>query len=153
LNRKIPIIIAAVVIITVLIGFLTNIFVELDDIFITKQHESVWSGPLGVTQYEHRLGENVYLQVRDLKSHEKGNFYIYTPQGILFRTIPYDGSLKTDFNQFFTPDTFAPLGICEPEDLVGKWRIVFEDGSYAPLEFEFTNEFIRSGEVNIQVEC
>jgi len=59
LNRKIPIIVAAVAIITILIVFLTNIFVELDDIFMSKQHEAVWSGPLGVTQYEHRLGAKV----------------------------------------------------------------------------------------------
>ena len=153
MSRKIPVIITAVAIIIVLIVFLSNIYVEFDDAIINKQHESVWSGPIGVTQYEHRLGESVFLQIRDLKPNENGNIYIYTPQGILFKTIPYDGSLKANFNQYFTPDTSVILQICTPEDLVGKWRIIFEDGSYSPLEFEFTTEYIRSGEVNIQVEC
>jgi len=153
LNRKIPIIVTPVVIVTVLIVFFPNIFLELDDVFISKQHESVWSGPLSITQYEHKLGENVYLQIRDLKPHEKGNLYIITPQEVFFRTIPYDGSIKTDFNQYFTPDTFTLLQICTPEDLVGKWKVVFEDGSYPPLEFEILNEFIEGGEINIQVEC
>jgi len=153
LNRKIPIIAVSIGIVIVLIVFFSNLSSELDDIFVSKQHDSIWSGPLGVTQYEHKLGENVFVQVRDLKPHEKGNFYVFTPKGILYETIPYDGSLKTDFNQFFTPDTFKLLKICTHEDLVGKWRIVFEDGSYPSLEFEMLNEFIRSGEVNIQVEC
>ena len=113
----------------------------------------VYSGPITVLQYEHKLGESVFLHVRGLKPHENGNIYIFTPQEILFKKIPYDGSLKTDFNQYFTPDTFTLLQICTPEDLVGKWKIVFEDGSYPPLEFEILNEFIEGGEINIQVEC
>jgi len=153
LNRKIPIIAVPVCIAIILIVFFSNLSSELDDIFVSKQHESIWSGPLGVTQYKHKLGESVFVQVKGLKPHEKGNFYIFTPQGILFRTISYDGSTKTDFNQYFTPDTIKVLNICTYEDLVGIWEIVFEDGSYPALEFEMLNEFIRSGKTNIQVEC
>ena len=113
----------------------------------------VYSGPVTITKYEHKLGENVFFQVKGLQPHEKGNIFVFTPKGILFKTYEYDGSLKSNFNQYFTPNTFKPYGICEPDDLVGKWKMVFEDNSYQPLEFEFINEFIRSGEVNIKVVC
>ena len=113
----------------------------------------VYSGPLTITQYEHKLGESVFFHVKGLQPNEKGNIHVFTPQGILFKTYQYDGSVKSDFSQYFTPDTYKPSGICKPDELVGKWKMVFEDGSYPTLEFEFTNEFIRSGEVNIQVVC
>ena len=139
-------------IIIVIVAYSINFQDENENNKIVKD-TGVYSGPITVLQYEHRLGESVFLHIRGLKLHESGNIYIFTPQEILFKTIPYDGSLKANFNQYFTPDTSAILQICTPEDLVGKWRIIFEDGSYAPLEFEFTTEYIRSGEVNIQVEC
>ena len=78
---------------------------------------------------------------------------IYTPKGILYKTIPYDGSKKSDFKQYFYPDTFKTLNICTPEDLVGIWQIVFEDGSYQTLEFEMTDEWIDGAEVSITIVC
>jgi len=118
-----------------------------------KQHDYVWSGPVGVTQYQHRLGDDIFLVVRDLQPNDKDTLHIYTPKGIEFETISYDGAVKSDFNQYFYPDTFERLNICTPEDLVGIWRIVFEDGSYPTLEFEMTDEWIIGAQASITVVC
>ena len=117
------------------------------------QHDYVWSGPLGVTKYQHRLGDDVFLVIRNLQPNEKGTLYIFTPKGVEYRTIFYDGAIKSDFNQYFYPDTNARLNICTPEDLIGIWKIVFEDGSYATLEFEMTDEWVGGAEVSITVVC
>ena len=116
-------------------------------------HDAVWSGPVGVTQYKHKLGENVYLLIRGIQPHEKGAIGVFTPEGILYKSFEYDGSEKADFNQYFFPDTFAELKICTPDQLVGIWTVVFADNSYPPLEFEMTDEWIRSGEATIFTEC
>lgn len=118
-----------------------------------SQHDYVSSGPLSVTKYKHRLGDDVFLIVSDLQPNEKGALHIYTPKGIEFKTILYDGSKKSYFKQYFYPDTFAKLNICTPEDLVGIWKIVFEDGSYPTLEFEMTDEWVQGAEASITVVC
>ncbi len=118
-----------------------------------KQHDFVWSGPIGVTKYQHKLGEDVFLVVRNLQPNDKSTLHIFTPKGVEYKTIPYNGALKSDFNQYFFPDTFEILEICTPEDLIGIWRIVIEDGSYPTLEFEMTDEWIQGAEASITVVC
>ena len=118
-----------------------------------EQHDYVWSGPLGVTKYQHRLGDDVFLVMRNLQPNDKDTIHIYTPKGVEFKTFSYSGAIKSNFNQYFYPDTFAPSNICTPEDLIGIWRIVFEDGSHPTLEFEMTDEWIGGAEVSITVVC
>ncbi len=118
-----------------------------------KEHDSVWSGPIGVTKYEHKLGDNIYFLIRNLQPHESGVMGVFTPNGILYKTIEYDGSKKSDFNQFFFPDTTKTLGICTPEELVGIWKVVFANGAYAPLEFEMSDQYIGGGEKIVNTVC
>ena len=120
---------------------------------IEKQHEAIWSGPIAVTKYEHKLGENVFFLIRGLQSDEIGAIGVFTPNGILFKTIYYDGSKKPDFNQFIFPDTTAELDICTPEELVGIWKIVFTDKKYPALEFKIIDEYIDGGEAGIGTVC
>ena len=125
---------------------------DCDD-HIKQQHDIVWAGPIGVLQYEHRIGENVYFLIRDLQPNEKGAIGVFTPYGVLYKTIYYDGSKKPDFNQFFFPDTTAELEICTPEELMGVWKVVFTDKSYPTLEFEITDEWLPGAEAAIDVVC
>lgn len=120
---------------------------------IKKMHDTLWSGPIGVTQYEHRLGEDVFFLIRGLQPDEKGVIGIFTPEGILYKSFEYDGAKKPDFNQYFYPDTFAEFNICVPEQLVGTWKVVFADNSYPPLEFVMLDEYIRGGEASVTVVC
>ena len=153
MNRKIPIIAVPVGIVIILIVFFSNLGTEFDDVFIKKQHEVIWSGPVGVTKYQHRLGDNVFLVIRNLQPNEKDTLHIYTPKGVEYKTVFYDGAFKSNFNQYFYPDTNAFLNICTPEDLIGIWKIVFEEGSYDTLEFEMTNKWVDGAEASITVVC
>lgn len=118
-----------------------------------KHHDAVWSGPISVTQYKHRLGDNVFFIITGLQPDEKGTIGVFTPEGVLYKTIHYDGSLKSSFNQFFFPDTTATLDICKPEQLVGEWKVVFADNSYPPLIFEMTDEYLPDSEHLVVEEC
>ena len=153
--KKNPVIILSIIA-AVSVGVIISFSVTgspFDDDNEGKQHDYVWSGPIGVTKYQHRLGDDVFLVIRNLQPNDKGTLYIYTPKGVEFKTISYDGAFKSDFNQYFYPDTSARLNICTPEDLIGIWKIVFEDGSYPTLEFEMTDEWIIGAEVSITVVC
>ena len=156
MNKKISII-AGIIIIASIIG-IASIFSydQTNNIFdgeIKKDHDYVWSGPLGVTQYEHRLGEDVFLVMRGLQPNERGTVEIFTPPGILFKSFEYDGSLKSDFNFYFYPDTSVFSKICTPEELVGIWKIVFTNNAYPTLEFKMSDEYLPGGEAGVKTEC
>ena len=79
--------------------------------------------------------------------------YCHTALDVLFSSRQYDGSLETDFNFYFTPDTVKHREICTPEELVGKWKVVFEDGTYPPAYFEMTSEYLPGSEKHLDVVC
>jgi len=156
LNKKIPII-AGIIIIASITGIASMFsYVQTNNIFdgeIKKDHDYVWSGPLGVTQYEHRLGDDVFMVMRGLQPNESGTVEIFTPLGVLFKSFEYDGSKKSDFNLYFYPDTSVFSKICTPEELVGIWKVVFTNNAYPTLEFKMSDEYLPGGEASVKTEC
>ena len=124
---------------------------------IQKSHDEgfewITSGPFSVQNYQHRLGENIFVVVYGLAPHEKGTIRVYTPKNIEYINYPFDGSVKSDFNTYFKPDTTGRKDRCGPEDFVGMWTMKFEGVSYTPIQFEFINEFIEGGEADIIDLC
>jgi hypothetical protein len=115
--------------------------------------DAISSGPLTITKYEHKLGENVFIIVSGLNYNEKGNIRIFMPDGRLYRTLEYDGSFKNSFNSYFKPDTSALRKICEQEELVGIWAVVFDNDVYPPLHFEIINEHLDGPDVRLSKSC
>jgi len=114
---------------------------------------SVSSGPITILQYEHKLAENVFMHIRGLGPNEKGNIRFFTPEGVLYQTIAYDGSIKQDFNQYFKPETSRILKICTPEEIIGEWTVSFDNNVYPPLKFKVLEEPLRGGEEDIGTVC
>ena len=158
MNKKNPIMIGTIIVIA--IGIVSAYSINLvnedilnDDNTENKQHDYVWSGPLGVTQYEHRLGDDIFMVMRGLQPNEKGAVEIFTPRGVLFNSFEYDGSQKSNFNLFFYPDTSKFIKICTPEELVGIWKAVFANDAYPTLEFKMTDEYLQGAEASITTVC
>jgi hypothetical protein len=115
--------------------------------------DAVSSGPLTITQYQHKLSENVFIVVSGLEPNEKGNIRIFMPDGRLYKTIQYDGSVKNGFNVYFKPDTSKTRGICEQEEIVGIWKVLFDNNVYSPLSFEILNEHLEGHDVRLTKAC
>ncbi|MEX2313417.1 MAG: hypothetical protein WD650_05440 [Nitrosopumilaceae archaeon] len=115
--------------------------------------DAITSGPLAITKYEHKIGENIFIIVSELGPNEKGNIRIFMPDGRLYRTLEYDGSVKNGFNSYFKPDTSALRKICEQEELVGIWTVLFDNDVYPPLEFEIINEHLDGPDVRLPKSC
>ncbi|MEX0657220.1 MAG: hypothetical protein WD154_06720 [Nitrosopumilaceae archaeon] len=113
----------------------------------------ITSGPFSVQEYQHRLGENIFLVAYEIAPNEKGTIRVFTPKNIEYISYPFDGSLKQNFNVYFKPDTFPKKDRCSPEDFVGIWTMKFEGVPYPPIQFEFINEYIIGGEVDIIDLC
>jgi len=115
--------------------------------------DAISSGPLTITQYQHKLSENIFIIVSGLGPSEKGNIRIFMPDGRLYKTIEYDGSFKEGFNQFFKPDTSKARGICEQEEIVGIWTVLFDNDAYPPLHFEILNEHLDGPGIRLTKAC
>jgi len=102
--------------------------------------ESISSGPITLTKPQYKIRENIFYIVDGLKEDDKGTLRFFVPDGRLYRSIDYDGSIKSSFNQYFRPDTSYLTEFCEQEEFVGEWLITFDNDAYPPLKFEILNE-------------
>ena len=87
------IIIAGVVIATVavLIYFVSQEIQKSHD----EGFEWLTSGPFSVQNYQHRLGENIFIVAYGITPDEKGTIRIYTPKNIEYISYLFDGSIKS----------------------------------------------------------
>jgi hypothetical protein len=143
LNKKIIIPIIIVIIIASAIISAPYFYKKPSDDTFTQW---VISGPFAIDKAKYKLGENIFISVHGLKPGEAGNILIIRPDGKTWKTIPFNGTAKSDFNYYVKPDTSAALGIYKAEDIVGEWKVVFQGVKYDPIHFEFINEFIPGAE-------
>ena len=116
---------------------------ELED----RQWKWVSSGPFSINKSQYVLGENIFMIVSGLQPTDVGEIDVITPKGDTYSTIPFNGTMKSSFKQFFKPNTLASLGLCNATDLTGHWKIIFRGVSYKPIPFEIKNEFLPGGSI------
>lgn len=137
-------VIAAIVIVLVSV----ILFVEPIDVVTPQENPfSTWhsSGPFAIDKKEYKIGENIFIAVGGLAPHDKGNMVFVMPNGTTkYITIPFDGSEKSGFNQYFKPAVSKFRKICSTNDLVGNWTVVFQGTNYRQLEFKVLNQTLES---------
>ena len=102
----------------------------------------IGSGPFAIDQSSYLIGDNLFMTVSGLAPTEKGNIIFIRPDGSVYTTIPFDGSRKSNFNQYFKPSLSKGLKVCGTDDLVGRWYVVFQGVPYDPITFQIVNEFL-----------
>ena len=142
-------IIAIVIIIIVTVGF----SMPVSDTETRKTNEWISSGPFSIDKQEYLLGENIFLQVDNIQMHEKGEIQFIRASGDIYRTIPFDGSKSSEFNQYFTPFPSRSLKVCSSDDLVGTWTVKFQGTNYKPITFEMKNEYLEGEEWKFVNDC
>jgi len=142
---------AALIIASVVIGYsyLQGITNNEDDPY------KVWisSGPFHLSEAEYMLGENIFVSVGELAPQESGNLLIIRPNGDIYKSLPFDGSVKSGFNHHFTPELSRLLKICVVEELIGTWKLVFEGTGYKEITFEVTEEYQFGEEEDYEPVC
>ena len=108
------------------------------------------SGPFAINKNQYKLGENVFMVVTGLKSDDVGKIVVMDPKGGTFTTIPFNGTMKSSFNNYFKPDTERIEKLCKPTDLVGEWIIIFQGASYKSIPFQIVNDWIPGSEAEIK---
>ncbi|MGI0062655.1 MAG: hypothetical protein ACREBA_09425 [Nitrosotalea sp.] len=110
----------------------------------------VTSGPFSINNGTYRLDDNVFMVVTGLTPTDVGKIIVYDPKGGVFTQAPFNGTIKSDFNYFFKPNTEKLEKLCTPQDLVGNWTIAFPGTSYGPIHFKIINEWVQGGQAEIK---
>ncbi len=117
--------------------------------------EKQTSGPFQIDREQYALGELILLRIgiqNELKLNDKGQIVFLQPPAnetqTVYITIPFDGSDKISFNQYFKPALSMNRGICSKADLLGNWTVVFQGTDYNNLKFEIVDRYIPGEEEN-----
>jgi hypothetical protein len=109
-------------------------------------------GPLQINKDKYLLGENIFVIINNLQPEDKGLVFFFIPEGKLFYDIPFDGS-KNEFKKlYFKPQLLKAKNICDPDQLVGTWTVVFQGYEQFILEFEVVDVFLPNTEQYFE-EC
>ncbi len=115
--------------------------------------EKQTSGPFQIDREQYVLGELVLIRVgiqNQLKPNDIGQIVFLQPSNgthqTVYITIPFDGSDKISFNQYFKPALSVFRGICSKADLLGNWTVVFQGTDYNNLKFEIVDRYIPGDE-------
>lgn len=86
--------------------------------------------------------------VQGLKPNDVGKILVIDPKGGTFTTMSFNGTMKSEFNQFFKPTTQRGEKLCTAQDLVGNWTIVFQGTSYKSIRFQIINEWVSGDQAD-----
>ena len=109
-------------------------------------------GPLQINKDKYLLGENVYVILKDLEPMDKGAVLFFTPGGILYDEWKFDGMQKDSMKKYFKPQLLKGKNLCEKEDLVGIWNVMFRGYPEMKLKFEMMDQTLPNQEYQFE-EC
>ena len=109
-------------------------------------------GPLQINKDKYLLGENVYVILKDLRPQDKGTVQFFTPGGIVYDEMGFNGENRDFQKKYFKPGLLKSKNLCEKEQLVGTWTVMFEGYEQAKLYFEMMPDILPNQESHF-VEC
>jgi hypothetical protein len=101
---------------------------------------------LKINKDKYLLGEKIFFSVQGIPMGLKDAVNFYTPEGILFIQYPFDGNEKTNFKHYWKPSLSKQLGICDKEQIVGEWTVLFVGLPNEKLHFQVMNEILPGSE-------
>ena len=109
-------------------------------------------GPLQINKDKYLLGENVYVVLKDLRPQDKGTVLFLTPENEIYLEWGFNGNDRDFQKKYFKPQLLKSKNLCEKEQLVGEWTVMFKDYDMAKIYFEVLPDVLPNQE-NHFVEC
>ena len=109
-------------------------------------------GPLQINKDKYLLGENVYVILKDLRPQDKGTVQFFTPGGTLYNEMGFNGENRDFQKKYFKPGLLKSKNLCEKEQLVGTWTVMFEGYEEFKLYFQMMPDILPNQESHF-VEC
>ena len=109
-------------------------------------------GPLQINKDKYLLGENVYVILKDLRPQDKGTILFMTPKNFVYDEWGFNGEERDYQKKYFKPQLLKSKQLCEKEDLVGEWTVMFKGYEMSKLHFEVLEDTLPNQERQF-VEC
>ena len=109
-------------------------------------------GPLQINKDKYLLGENVYVILKDLRPQDKGTILFMTPKNFVYDEWGFNGEERDYQKKYFKPQLLKSKQLCEKEDLIGEWTVIFKGYGMSKLHFEVLEDTLPNQE-NQFVEC
>ena len=109
-------------------------------------------GPLQINKDKYLLGENVYVILKDLRPQDNGTILFLTPENVIYEEWGFNGMEKEYQKKYFKPQLLKGKNLCEKEDLIGEWTVMFKGYDLAKLYFEITPDILPNHENQFE-EC
>ena len=129
---------------------------NLENKYSPKEREWQTSGPFQIDRKEYVIGEKIFIIIGGLNVNEKGQIAVMRPLNAThystYLTIPFDGTVKSEFNYYLEPKISKVRGMCSVDDIIGNWVMVFRGTDYSNLYFEITKDGFVPG-TDIESVC
>ena len=108
------------------------------------------SGPFSIDRQDYALGEKIFFRADGLKVNDVGDIIILKPLNQthykVWQTYPFDGKQLSAFNIYFEPVLSKTKFICEKNQLIGDWRIMFKGTEYENIHFAIYDQIVTGDE-------
>ena len=90
--------------------------------------------------------------LKDLRPQDKGSVLFITPKDVIYDEWGFDGNERESQKKYFKPQLLKSKNLCEKEDLIGKWTVMFGGYDMAKLHFEILSDMLPNQEYQFE-EC
>ena len=123
---------------------------NLENEYNIREREWQKSGPFSIDRKEYALGEKIFLVIQGLQLNENGQIAILKPLNqthySVWKTFPFDGKISESFNVYFEPKLLKLQEICDKNDLLGNWVMVFRNTDYENIRFKIIDSIVPGDE-------
>ena len=109
-------------------------------------------GPLQINKDKYLLGENVYVILTGLNPQDKGTVIFMTPENEIYDQWGFDGSRQDSQKKYFKPQLLKSKQLCDKEQLIGEWTVMFKDYEMQKIRFEILPDILPNQE-NQFIDC
>ena len=124
--------------------------------YVPKEREWITSGPFKIDRSEYLLGEKIFVNIDALNVNEKGKVVFLRPVNSThyspYHIMPFDETGQRN-NYYFTPDLSITRSICNTDELVGNWKVVFQGTKHLDLKFKVVEEILPGNEKRYEPIC
>ena len=109
-------------------------------------------GPLQINKDTYLLGENVYVSLKDLRPQDMGSILFITPGKVIYDEWGFNGNEREHQKKYFKPQLLKSKNLCEKEQLIGQWTVMFKGYDMATINFEMLPDILPNQESHFE-EC
>ena len=157
MKKQKSLIVLIAIIATIIIPIIT--FYEEMDYYADDNDDTVWvhSGPFSIDREEYWLGHKIFLVAEGIDENDKGSIILtrINDDGSekLWKKYNFNGAKKSGFNIYFSPVLDETRNFCTVEELIGNYKIIFENTEYEDIELKIIHRYLPGMEERFEPIC